>query len=198
MSQNTNTDKKQFKLCLVGDGGVGKTKWCHQLLALTNTDQDVFGNGNRYVPTLGVEVHPINHRDVIFNVWDTVGMEKYAGLKDGYYIQSDCAMIMFTLDDPKSFEKALDYYKWLRRVIENKPIVFVGNKLDLRGSKHDEFGCEPETPEIPRGCDYVQLSAMSNDLWELVKPLDLLYAKLCKTNETTATNATSAYNCILS
>ena len=41
--------------------------------------------------TLGVEVHPLsfhtNRGQLVFNVWDTAGQEKFGGLRDGYYIQ---------------------------------------------------------------------------------------------------------------
>ncbi len=30
-----------------------------------------------------------------FNVWDTAGQEKLGGLRDGYYIGGQCAIIMF-------------------------------------------------------------------------------------------------------
>jgi GTP-binding nuclear protein Ran len=42
----------------------------------------------RYVATVGAEVHPMdfttNRGKLVFNVWDTAGQEKYAGLRDGY------------------------------------------------------------------------------------------------------------------
>lgn len=42
----------------------------------------------KYVATQGAEVHPMgfvtNRGKLIFNVWDTAGQEKYAGLRDGY------------------------------------------------------------------------------------------------------------------
>jgi GTP-binding nuclear protein Ran len=42
----------------------------------------------KYVATVGAEVHPMdfttNRGKIIFNVWDTAGQEKYAGLRDGY------------------------------------------------------------------------------------------------------------------
>lgn len=38
--------------------------------------------------TLGVEVHPLefhtNRGQLVFNVWDTAGQEKFGGLRDGY------------------------------------------------------------------------------------------------------------------
>ncbi len=70
----------QFKLVLVGDGGVGKT---------TFVKRHKSGEfEKKYVPTLGAEVHPMDfvtdRGKLVFNVWDTAGQEKYAGLRDGY------------------------------------------------------------------------------------------------------------------
>lgn len=69
-----------FKLVLVGDGGVGKT---------TFVRRHIKGDfEKKYVATIGAEVHPMpfytNRGQLVFNVWDTAGQEKYAGLRDGY------------------------------------------------------------------------------------------------------------------
>ena len=44
-------------------------------------------------------MHPLafttNRGPITFNVWDTAGQEKFGGLRDGYYIQGQCAIIMF-------------------------------------------------------------------------------------------------------
>jgi len=81
----------EWKLVLVGDGGVGKT---------TLVKRHLTGEfEKKYIPTLGVEVHPLkfttNCGVICFNVWDTAGQEKMGGLRDGYYIQGECAIIMF-------------------------------------------------------------------------------------------------------
>ena len=70
----------KWKLVLVGDGGVGKT---------TFVKRHKTGEfEKKYVPTLGAEVNPIDfvtkRGRILFNVWDTAGQEKYAGLRDGY------------------------------------------------------------------------------------------------------------------
>merc|ERR1712228_498227 len=81
----------EFKLVLVGDGGVGKTTFVKR--HLTGEFE------KKYIATLGVEVHPLvfytNFGKVLFNCWDTAGQEKFGGLRDGYYIQGQCAIIMF-------------------------------------------------------------------------------------------------------
>lgn len=61
----------EFKLILVGDGGVGKTTFVKR--HLTGEFE------KKYVATLGVEVHPLvfhtNRGPIKFNVWDTAGQE---------------------------------------------------------------------------------------------------------------------------
>jgi len=67
----------QFKCSVIGDGGVGKTAYIMQLL--------IGSFEKRYVPTLGVEVHPLKFdvmsdskvSQVIFNVWDCAGQERF-------------------------------------------------------------------------------------------------------------------------
>jgi len=80
-----------FKLVLVGDGGTGKTTFVKR--HMTGEFE------KKYVATLGVEVHPLdfttNRGTIVFNTWDTAGQEKFGGLRDGYYINGQCAIIMF-------------------------------------------------------------------------------------------------------
>ena len=80
-----------LKLVLVGDGGVGKTTFVKR--HLTGEFE------KKYIPTLGVEVHPMSFHtskgEYTFDVWDTAGQEKFGGLRDGYYVGGKCGIIMF-------------------------------------------------------------------------------------------------------
>jgi GTP-binding nuclear protein Ran len=91
------------------------------------------------VATVGAEVHPMDfstqHGKIVFNVWDTAGQEKYAGLRDGYYIQADCAIIMFDVTSRISYKSVPNWHRDLVRVCENIPIVLVGNKVDVKDRK---------------------------------------------------------------
>ena len=89
--------------------------------------------------TLGVEVHPLafttNLGPITFNVWDTAGQEKFGGLRDGYYIQGQCAIIIFDVTSRITYKNVPTWHKDLVRVCENIPIVLCGNKVDIKDRK---------------------------------------------------------------
>lgn len=79
-----------YKLLLVGDAGTGKTHLVEYHMGV----KEVHG----YVPTLGVEVHPLrfttkDESGVCFNVWDCAGDERFAGLGEGYYSEASIALV---------------------------------------------------------------------------------------------------------
>jgi len=84
-------------------------------------------------------VHPLdfdtNRGTLRFNVWDTAGQEKFGGLRDGYYIQGQCAIIMFDVTGRITYKNVPVWYRDLQRVCENIPIVLVGNKVDVKERK---------------------------------------------------------------
>ena len=84
-------DIPTFKCVLIGDGDTGKAIFVQR--HMTGEFE------KKYVATLAVELHPLVFHDncgaVRFNVWDTAGREKFGGLRDGYYIQMQCSIIMF-------------------------------------------------------------------------------------------------------
>ena len=63
----------------------------------------------------GVEVHPLvfhtNRGPIKFNVWDTAGQERFGGLRDGYYIQGQCAIVMFDVTSRIGGVKASLHFK---------------------------------------------------------------------------------------
>jgi GTP-binding nuclear protein Ran len=57
------------------------------------------------------------------------GQEKFGGLRDGYYIQGQCAVIMFDVTSRVTYKNVPNWHRDLVRVCENIPIVLVGNKV---------------------------------------------------------------------
>jgi len=120
-----------YKLILVGDGGVGKTTFVKR----HRTGEFE----KKYVATLGVEVHPLKfytqHGPFTFNCWDTAGQEKFGGLRDGYYINGQAAIIMFDVTSRDTYKRVAVWHRDLVRVCENIPVVLCGNKIDVKDRK---------------------------------------------------------------
>ena len=132
---------------VLGEGAVGKTSWLHKMRTGEKLDM-------RYVATLGVEVHPIDFTwfeetsDVCLDIWDVAGQDKFAGLRKGYLIQAQGAIIVYDMMS-KTIDE--DVAKW-RTICEefcpNAPIIVVGNKNDLVVWGQDEEGDEGLTMSV--------------------------------------------------
>jgi len=160
----------RFKLILVGDGGVGKT---------TFVKRHKSGEfEKRYIATLGVEVHPLtfftNVGPIIYDCWDTAGQEKFGGLRDGYYINGQCAIIMFDVTSRVSYKNVPVWHRDLTRVCDDIPIVLCGNKVDVKDRK-----VTPKQISFQRkkaNIQYFDISAKSNYNFE--KPFLWITKKL--------------------
>jgi len=158
-----------FKLVLVGDGGTGKTTFVKR--HLTGEFE------KKYIATLGVEVHPLgfstNLGNIIFDVWDTAGQEKFGGLRDGYYINGQCGIIMFDVTSRITYKNVPNWHRDLVRVCENIPIVLCGNKVDVKERK---VKAKSITFHRKKNLQYYDISAKSNYNFE--KPFLWLARKL--------------------
>merc|ERR1711881_163741 len=159
-----------FKLVLVGDGGTGKTTFVKR--HLTGEFE------KKYIATLGVEVHPLgfttNLGNIQFDVWDTAGQEKFGGLRDGYYINDQCGIIMFDVTSRITYKNVPNWHRDLVRVCENIPIVLTGNKVDVKERK---VKAKTITFHRKKNLQYYDVSAKSNYNFE--KPFLWLARKLC-------------------
>ncbi|AJT94544.1 hypothetical protein SMKI_15G3290 [Saccharomyces mikatae IFO 1815] len=164
-----NAEVPTFKLVLVGDGGTGKTTFVKR--HLTGEFE------KKYIATIGVEVHPLsfytNFGEIKFDVWDTAGQEKFGGLRDGYYINAQCAIIMFDVTSRITYKNVPNWHRDLVRVCENIPIVLCGNKVDVKERK---VKAKTITFHRKKNLQYYDISAKSNYNFE--KPFLWLARKL--------------------
>lgn len=122
--------KYKFKICLIGDGGTGKTTFINKVL-----------NGDfipRYVATIGavtkgLTLHIGDGSFVEYEVWDTAGQEKNVGLKDGYYIGAIAGFFFFDVTSRESLVNIPKYIQAFKNAcgIANPKIFVLGNKVDL-------------------------------------------------------------------
>jgi GTP-binding nuclear protein Ran len=131
----------------------------------------------RYNATQGVEVYPLgfftNFGEIKFEVWDTAGQEKFGGLRDGYYINGNCGIIMFDVTSRITYKNVPNWHRDLVRVCENIPVVLCGNKVDV---KERRVKAKSITFHRKKNLQYYDISAKSNYNFE--KPFLWLARKL--------------------
>lgn len=95
------------------------------------------------------------------------------GLRDGYYIGGQAAIIMFDVTARVTYKSVPHWHKDLTRVCENIPIVLCGNKIDCRDRK-----VKPRDIQFHRkkNLQYYDISAKSNYNFE--KPFLYIVRKL--------------------
>ena len=117
----------RFKIVLSGDGGVGKSAFVALHVA------DTFRAA--YVPTIGVDVHSVtvntSYGQIVFDLWDTAGQEKFSGMRDGYYIGAHAAIVMFDVGSLLSRKNIKTWIQLYTKIVPNTPVFVCGSKIDI-------------------------------------------------------------------
>lgn len=121
-----------MKICLLGDGGVGKTSLIKRFVL------DIFDD--EYVQTLGTKITkkemdiPTTKGRVHLKmmIWDIMGQATARNLREVYYRDAKGALIVFDLTNRQSFKNLHEWILSLYNIVSRVPIVIVGNKSDLK------------------------------------------------------------------
>lgn len=114
-----------MNLLIVGEGGVGKSSYLERLKNKNIKDM--------HIPTLGVDTGIICYKGKKWTIWDTSGTDKFVGLKEGYYLGKDCAIIMIS-DSILSYNSVEKFKNIILSICGNIPIVIVINKCELNNA----------------------------------------------------------------
>ncbi|KAI6229128.1 (pine wood nematode) hypothetical protein [Aphelenchoides fujianensis] len=125
----------EYKLVVVGDGGVGKSALTIQLI------QNQFVQ--EYDPTIEDSYRKqvlIDDETCLLDILDTAGQEEYSAMRDQYMRTGEGFLLVFALNELKSFENIQHYREQIRRVKDSEevPMVLVGNKCDLSQRAMDQ------------------------------------------------------------
>ncbi|KAA8584958.1 hypothetical protein FQN60_003652 [Etheostoma spectabile] len=138
----------EYKLVVVGAGGVGKSALTIQLIQNHFVDE--------YDPTIEVV---IDGETCLLDILDTAGQEEYSAMRDQYMRTGEGFLCVFAINNIKSFEDVHLYREQINRVKDSDsvPMVLVGNKSDL-GTRAVE---SRQAQELARsyGVPFVETSA---------------------------------------
>ena len=142
---NSTNAMTEYKLVVVGAGGVGKSALTIQLIQNHFVDE--------YDPTIEDSYRKqvvIDGETCLLDILDTAGQEEYSAMRDQYMRTGEGFLIVFAVNNAKSFEDITAYREQIKRVkdaeeVRNRltvlnsieyfvikvPMVLVGNKCDL-------------------------------------------------------------------
>ena len=124
------TRRWQFKICLIGDGYVGKTSIRRKYLGQ--------GFRSNYIPSLGVDfaqktVMYEDDESVRLVIWDIAGQPQFQSLRKRYYEGCSGLILAYSVVDRESFDNASKWLVEAKGFIDKFPaLIIVGNKIDLR------------------------------------------------------------------
>lgn len=125
----------EYKLVVVGAGGVGKSALTIQLIQNHFVDE--------YDPTIEDSYRKqvvIDGETCLLDILDTAGQEEYSAMRDQYMRTGEGFLLVFAVNNAKSFEDIAMYREQIRRVkdADDVPMVLVGNKCDLETRSIDQ------------------------------------------------------------
>jgi small GTP-binding protein len=128
-----------YKICVVGDGGVGKTS-----MVLRYTDDSFKEN---YIMTIGsnfstksVDLPEYPQYNIKLQIWDLAGQKHFSFVRPPFYRGATGIIYVFDLTRRSSFANLPNWRTEVEKVVTSRPSVLVGNKLDLANQGNREIG----------------------------------------------------------
>lgn len=131
--------RDKYKIVIIGDSGVGKTAVMERFTEPGEMKKE-------YQATIGVEfkqrAFSVDGHEMSLYIWDTAGQERFKSITQTYYKGAMGAIIMYSVDNRKSFEHIDIWLEELENVTKGREVskIIVGNKNDL--DEERQVGCE--------------------------------------------------------
>ena len=151
--------KFNYKMVVLGDGGVGKTSLIRRFIDKTfKTD---------YKSTIGVshlvKKYPLNENvTVTLNLWDLAGQDMFRSVRKMYFQGAEAAAIVYDVSRPETFEHIGTWMKEIEELRKKPNFVslLIGNKIDLERKVSSEDGSN-KAKEF--GITFIETSAKEGD-----------------------------------
>ncbi|KAF8322584.1 ras-like protein [Clavulina sp. PMI_390] len=119
---------REYKLVVVGGGGVGKSALTIQFIQSQFVDE--------YDPTIEDSYRKqvvIDDEVALLDVLDTAGQEEYGAMREQYMRSGEGFLLVYSITSRNSFEEISTFHQGILRVKDqdNFPMIVVANKCDL-------------------------------------------------------------------
>ena len=152
-----------FKVCIFGDGGVGKTCLVNRYLT------GVFKSGS--VMTIGVDFLmkklEIQGKKVVLQIWDFAGEKRFKFILSSYARGASGGIFMFDITRMSSLRNLTSWLEVFKEGAnekeENTPIIMVGGKLDLHDRRSVNIKDAIELARSHNLFEYIECSSKTGE-----------------------------------
>ena len=119
----------EFKIIFLGEPGVGaKTTLINRIMKFEFKEKINSTTACSYTQK---HVDIGNNKELILQLWDTIGQEKFRFLVKVYLFNIDCVVLGYDITSSQSFKEVNYWYQTIKEQKLCNLIYLVGNKIDL-------------------------------------------------------------------
>ena len=174
-------DEESIKVILVGSSGVGKTSIINRFALNEFPEEHICTIASSFTEVKLL----INNKNIILNIWDTAGQEKYRSVNKLFIKGSKIVILVYDISSKKSFEELTYWQNFVTIELGNYYYLgLIGNKLDK--ITEEEVSCEEAKKFAENSGAYFSLLSAKDDkegidnyFEELVKRFLKSYAYQC-------------------
>jgi len=150
-----------YKICIVGDFGVGKTTLLHQYLErrFTPNVPSTIGS-NFFVKRLKL---PRVQNLITLQIWDLAGQQHFKWVRQEFYKGAKGIVYVFDLTNKTTFDNLPNWKLEIDKIINGFYSILIGNKADLLddGSRVIETEESEDLKKYLSALEYFETSAKS-------------------------------------
>lgn len=151
--------KPEYKVTLLGAGGVGKSALTLRIIS------------GVFTPTYNPTVEDYYRHDTmvdgvgpcIVEILDTAGTEQFASMRQLYISNCKAFALVYSVDDRASFDETIDLHQQIMSSVSNPSdvtVMLVGNKCDLEHRREVETSEGKQAARSMENCSFMETSAM--------------------------------------
>ena len=118
MSKKNEGKSEICKIVLLGESSVGKTCIITRFVD-DEFDKEIISTTGASYANKTLKFKDYNNKEILFEIWDTAGQEKYRSLTQLFYKDASIAILVYDITNEESYNELKNY--WVNQIIEFAP-----------------------------------------------------------------------------